>query len=94
MLGLLQACVVVTHQVCGIIKIFDVLLSVQFRPVSFPSYQVLSRATTTSLDCSLIKKTFNFKTFNCIGIALHKNQKGIIRKGAVEKIFRWRGRKF
>lgn len=55
MLGLLQACIVVTHQVCGIIKIFDVVPSVSFGPVSFPSYQVLSRAATTSLDCSFIK---------------------------------------
>lgn len=55
MLGLLQACVVVTHQICGIIKIFDVILSILFRPVSFLSYQVLSKAAITFLDYFFIK---------------------------------------
>lgn len=64
---------VVANKVRGIVKVFDVILSISFRSIPGPAYEVFNGQALTFLDCAFIKKAINFKGFVFVSVTLYKH---------------------
>lgn len=72
--GSKQISFIVTDEVSGIIKLFDIVLLILFRAITFPVNQIFDETAFFLFDNSFIKKSFYLKGFNSIGVVFPKDQ--------------------
>lgn len=64
---------VVVNKVKGIVKLFDIVLSIPFRYISGISYKLFNGQALTFPDCRLIEKAINFEGFVFVNVTFHKH---------------------
>lgn len=77
---------IVTNKFGGIVKVFDIILSIPFRSISAPANKLFNRAALTFFYCLLIKQTVYFKRFGNVGVTVDKYGGRNVRTKAMEKI--------
>lgn len=68
-----QASLVVICKIGGIVKLFEVILSISFEVAIFSVDQIFDETAFSPLNNSFIEKFFYLKKFNSIGITFYKD---------------------
>ncbi len=84
-----QVFLVGLDQFSSIVEVFDIVPSIPFRVVAGPAYEVFNGQSSTSPDCPLIEKAVNLEGLMSISVTFHKDQGGVLRTGALERVFGW-----
>lgn len=77
---------VVASKVYGIVKVFDVLLSIPFRSIPGLANEIFNLATLTYFHRLHVKQTVYLKRFGNVGITIYKDGRGYVRTKAIEEI--------